>query len=232
VVAYEPLAVPLADVDSLRAARDAEGAPLLPKRFLRHADEQSVVAVRAVQRVIAAIPGIDCSRHGVIAAPCQAGRIASSRTLSQYAAGGGVTVSTHVVPQASLHALAAAVSVGLGMHGPSLGVGGGPQALQEGLLTAAALVDTPGVDGWWLVASEVVGEPRIDSEGKALDASDATIEAIAVLIRSDAFTGNAPRWWLSVDQGDSDVSAGHVHAPGQRLCQRRRCPDGRPLRGS
>jgi hypothetical protein len=210
VVASEPLEVPLADVDSLRAGPDPDGAPPLPKRFLRHADEQSVVAVRAVQRAIAAIPGINCSRHGVIAAPCQAGRIASSRTLSQYAAGGGVTVSTHIVPQASLHALAAAVSVGLGMHGPSLGVGGGPQALQEGLLTAAALVDTPGVDGWWLVASELVGEPCIDAEGNALHASDATVEAVALLIDPACIAGQWPRWWLRIDHADSSASAGVV----------------------
>jgi hypothetical protein len=217
VVAYEPLEVPLADVDSLRAGPDPDGAPPLPKRFLRHADEQSVVAVRAVQRAIAAIPGINCSRHGVIAAPCQAGRIASSRTLSQYAAGGGVTVSTHIVPQASLHALAAAVSVGLGMHGPSLGVGGGPQALQEGLLTAAALVDTPGVDGWWLVASELVGEPRIDAEGKAVHASDATVEAVALLIDPACITGQLPQWWLRIDHAGCDASAGVVMAVAHRL---------------
>ena len=208
VVASEPLSVPLADVDGLRTTLDPEGCPPLPKRFLRHADEQSVVAVRAVQRAIAAIPGIDCSRHGVIAAPCQAGRIASSQTLSKYADGGGVTVSTHIVPQASLHSLAAAVSVGLGMHGPSLGVGGGPRALQEGLLTTAALVDTPGVDGWWLVASELVGEPQLNADGQAGDATSARVEAVALLVSPASAAAPSPQWWLPVDE-----SLATPHAP-------------------
>lgn len=217
VVACEPLSVPLADVDGLRTASDHEGSPPLPKRFLRHADEQSVVAVRAVQRAIAAIPGVDCSQHGVIAAPCQAGRIASSQTLSKYATGGGVTVSTHIVPQASLHSLAAAVSVGLGMHGPSLGVGGGPQALHEGLLTAAALVDTPGVNGWWLVASELVGEPHLNADGQARDARSARVEAVALLVSPPSAAASSPRWWVPVDGSLATLQAASVVAAVHQL---------------
>lgn len=211
VVAYEPLSVLLADVDALRTAADPEGSPPLPKRFLRHADEQSVVAVRAVQRALAALPAADCSRHGVIAAPCQAGRIASSRTLSQYAAGGGVTVSTHIVPQASLHALAAAVSVGLGMHGPSLGVGGGPRALHEGLLTATALADTPGVEGWWFVASELVGEPQLDAEGQAANPGAARVEAVALLLAPSAAAAT-PQWWIPLEHAVGPGSAASIVA--------------------
>lgn len=208
MVAFKAIEVPLAAVADLRAAADPEGSPPLPKRFLRHADEQSVVAVRAVQEAIADLDGTDCRSHGVIAAPCQAGRIGSSRTLSQYAEGGGVTVSTHIVPQASLHALAAAVSVGLGMHGPSLGVGGGATALAEGLLTLTALADAPGVEGWWLVATQLVGEPLLDANGTPEEAtSTSSVEAVALLMASAAAT---PQWWLdpaSLEASDDRLAA-------------------------
>lgn len=197
-MAFKVIEVPLAAVAELRAGPDPEGSPPLPKRFLRHTDEQSVVAVRAVQECMAAIADIDCRTHGVIAAPCQTGRIASSRTLSQYAEGGGVTVSPQIVPQASLHAMAASVSVGLGMHGPSLGVGGGVTAFSEALLTLAALADTPGVDGWWLVTTQFLGEPHLDADGlPQASASETSVEAVALLVAPHASaTTCPPQWWL------------------------------------
>jgi hypothetical protein len=208
VAAYTALVVPLADIEMLKAD-DPEGGPPLPRRFLRHADEQSVVAVRAVQQAIATLPDADRSTHGVLAAPCQAGRIVSSRTLTQYAEGGGVTVSTHVVPQASLHSVAATISVGLGMHGPSLGVAGGPDAVREGLLVADALRDTPGVDGWWVVFTELAAEPALDTTGQtglAADGSeDAFVHAVALLVLParavpvHSSTQLTPGWWLDAD---------------------------------
>jgi hypothetical protein len=89
---------------------------VLPPRFLRHCDEQTVVGVRAVLEAIAAMPEPTASfaRYGVIGAPLQAGRIAAAQTLSQVAKAGGIAVSPHIVPQCSLHALASAVSVALG----------------------------------------------------------------------------------------------------------------------
>lgn len=197
VVAFKAIEVSLAAVEELRAAPDPEGSPPLPKRFLRHADEHSLLAVRAVQETIAEVARIDCRSHGVIAAPCQAGRIGSSRTLSQYAEGGGATVSPHIVPQASLHAMAAAVSVGLGMHGPSLGVGGGATALSEGLLTLAALVDAPDVDAWWLVATQFVGEPLLNAAGELQsDTHETSVEAVALLMTPTATAAMPPQWWL------------------------------------
>lgn len=197
VVAFNAIEVSLADVEDLRVAPDPAGSPLLPKRFLRHADEQSVLAVRAVQATIAGTVGLHCRSHGVIAAPCQAGRLGSSCTLSKYAEGGGATVTPHIVPQASLHAMAATVSVGLGMHGPSLGVGGSATALSEGLLTLAALGDAPDVEAWWLVATQFVDEPLLDAAGEPQgDANETQVEAVALLIAPTAAAATPPRWWL------------------------------------
>ncbi len=178
-----------ADAAAIRALRDApppEGAPALPSRFLRHADEHTVVGVRAVMEAMAARPS-DADRFerfAVVAAPCGAGRPASARTLVQLRAGGAVTVSPHVVPQCSLHAVAAAVSVGLGMHGPNVGVGGGPEALGEGILAALSLLDEPDVDGCWLVLTAWDTEPALDDAGDA--PSEALCRGVALALDRSA----------------------------------------------
>jgi hypothetical protein len=159
--------------DGVAALRDVAvpGAPALPARFLRHADEHTVVGVRAVQKASASLAarGVEWAgrpdRFAVVAAPCGAGRSTSARTLVALREGGPVTVSPHVVPQCSLHAVASAVSVGLGIHGPNIGVGGGPEALSEAFVTALSLLDEPGVEGCWLVLTAWDEEPALDERG-------------------------------------------------------------------
>ena len=88
-----------AGVAVLREA-SVPGAPSLPPRFLRHADEHTVVGIRAVQEAMAAVgrrqgsfPSGATNRFAVVAAPCGAGRPASARTLVNLREGGPVTVS-------------------------------------------------------------------------------------------------------------------------------------------
>lgn len=175
--------VPLTEIRALRDAPSPAGAPALPPRFLRHCDEHTVVGVRAVLEAIAAMPepAASFARYGVIGAPLQAGRISAAQTLSQVAKAGGIAVSPHIVPQCSLHALASAVSVGLGMHGPNIGASGGPEALSEGLVAAMSLVRSAGCDGLWLVFSEWDEEPILDDAGSPTN--DPLCRAVAVAIR-------------------------------------------------
>jgi hypothetical protein len=165
----------------LRSRAAPAGAPPIPNRFLRHADEHTVVGLHAVLAALAAgPPQPDLSRHAVVAAPCQSGRLAAARTLAQLPAGGAVTVSPHVVPQCSLHSVAGAVSVALGMHGPHLGVGGGPDALAEGLLAATTLLlhGDPECTAAWLVATDWDEEPALDPVGNPQ--GDPVCRALAV----------------------------------------------------
>jgi hypothetical protein len=175
----------LSQLAALRERPAPAAAPSLPPRFLRQCDEHTVVALHAVLEAIASSPQPPrCDRHAVVAAPCQSGRITAARTLVQFRAGGGVTVSPHVVPQCSLHSLAGAVSVALGMHGPHIGVGGGPDALAEGLWTALTFVQheaaAAGCDGAWVVFSEWDDEPAIDAAGAAQ--GDPLCRALALLL--------------------------------------------------
>ena len=181
----------LSDIAELRNQSAPAGGPSLPPRFLRHADEQTVVGVHAVLRALDGGPrGLERRRHAVVAAPCQSGRLAAARTLAQLPAGGAVTVSPHLVPQCSLHSVAGAVSVALGMHGPHLGVGGGPEALAEGLVAAATLVTgrgDPACTHAWLVATDWDAEPELGPDAEVR--SDAVCRALALLLEP---TGSSP----------------------------------------
>lgn len=174
----------LSEIAGLRDQGGPPGAPPLPARFLRHCDEHAVVGMHAVLAAIAVHPDPATSfeRHGVVAAPCQAGRIMAARTLAALKSGGAVTVSPHVVPQASLHSIAGAVSVALGMHGPHLGVSGGSHALAEGLVGALSLVGASGAapSGAWVVATEWDDEPALDASGAP--EGDPLCRALAVLV--------------------------------------------------
>lgn len=184
--------VPLAEIDDLRDAPVPPGAPALPPRFLRHCDEHTVVGVRAVLDAIAALPDPEQSfdRYGVVGAPRLAGRITGAQTLVQAATAGGIAVSPHVVPQCSLHALASAVSVALGMHGPNLGASGGPEALSEGLYTAVSLVNASGADGLWLVLTEWDEEPVLDAAGRPV--TNPLCRAVALALRPQSSADENP----------------------------------------
>ncbi len=156
-------------IDGLRDPCPKPGVPALPARFLRHCDEQTVVGMHAVLRALATHPREhSVAGHGVVAASCQAGRVAAARALVLYRDGGPVTVSPNIVPQASLHSIAGAVSVGLGMHGPHLGVSGGPDAVAEGILAAVSLLEGCGDDlpCVWAVFSEWATEPSLAVDGR------------------------------------------------------------------
>jgi len=159
----------LAEIPGLRDQRVTEGVPALPSRYLRHCDEQTVVGLRAVLAAIASHPEPrpTFTDYGVVGAPCQAGRIATAQSLAMLRTAGGVAVSPHVVPQCSLHSLAGAVSVALGMHGPNLGSSGGEHAVSEGLFTSLSLLAAnESLPGIWLVVSGWTQEPPLDASGK------------------------------------------------------------------
>jgi hypothetical protein len=193
IVVHARCTARLGEIATLRDRAGPPGSPPLPARFLRHADEQTVVGLHAVLAALAAAPEPrpDLARQGVVAAACLSGRVAAARTLRQFHAQGAVGVSPHVVPQCSLHSIAGAVSVALGMHGPHLGVGGGTDALAEGMLAALSLVRagaTRGdpLPGVWLVATAWNEEPRLDDD--ATPTNDPVCESLAMLVVPDPTT--------------------------------------------
>lgn len=204
----------LSEIAALRDRSGPPGSPALPARFLRHCDEQTVVGVHAVLAALAARPpepgGL--SRHAVVAASRRIGRLAAAKTLTGLAAGGGVSVSPHIVPQCSLHSVAGAVSVGLGMRGPHLGVGGGDDALAEGLFAAATIIHAAAAAGdppcVWLVATEWDAEPELDDT--AAPAGDPVCRGLALAIEPHAPDG-------SVQGGAGGAASPGLAAAGRRM---------------
>lgn len=195
VVCHALVEARASEIDGLRDAAAEPGAPPLPARFLRHSDEQTVVGMHAVLRAAAVYPGSrSFDRHGVVAASCQPGRTAAARTLVLYRDGGPRTVSPHVIPQASLHSLAGSVSVGLAMHGPHLGVCGGPDSLGEGILAAVALLAGAGDDlpGIWVIVSEWAVEPSVTPDGELEGDPVCRALAFALTAADGAFTATLP----------------------------------------
>jgi len=187
----------LAEIPGLRDCSVPEGVSALPPRFLRHCDEQTVVGMQAVLAAIAAHPEPRPSftSYGVVAAACQSGRIATAQSLAMLRTAGGVAVSPHIVPQCSLHSVAGAVSVALGMHGPNIGASGGQHAVSEGLFTCLSLLAADAaLPGIWLVVSSWTQEPSLDAAGKPdcsplQDGRSGPIcRALAVALTADADT--------------------------------------------
>ena len=153
-----------ATADQLPSLRQNPGVnprqPISPN-FLKHADEQTVVSVAAIFQAIErhGLADIDFTDWGVLAAPRYLGRITTSQAFQRFAAEGAWGISPHLIPHRTLHAISGTVSQALQIHGPNLGVGGGPKADTEVLRVAAAFLANPDLPGLWVVMSGWNPEP-------------------------------------------------------------------------
>lgn len=171
----------------------------LPPRFLRHSDEHTVVGISAVLHAMNRFEDQTRSFEswGALAAPRHPGRLMAAQTLCSVRTKGVSGVSTQVIPQCLLHGMSSAVSVGLGMHGPNFGIGGGPDALQEGLTIAVGFLHTRIVPGIWMIFTQWDQEPVLSAEdGSPL--SDSSICGLAMAIEP---AGTQPaRIRMSIDR--------------------------------
>ena len=145
-----------ADADKIAALRQSPEPPAtvtLAPNFLKHSDEQTIVGLAAVFQAIRThdLAGEDFTDWAVLAAPRFFGRAMLANTLRRFAVEGAWGVSPHVIPHRSQHSLSGTVSQALRIHGPNLGVGGGPFSAEEAALVTATFVATEDVPGLWLV---------------------------------------------------------------------------------
>jgi hypothetical protein len=171
-----------AEFAALRRSLPAWAVEGTPLHFFKHADEQTMLAVHAVDNAIQR-HGFDPRAHeafGVIAAPRFLGRMAAAAVIRRYLRDGAQGVTPHIISQHSLHSVSGAISVLLGCKGPNLGVGGGPGALDDALLTQLSLFSSANIPGVWLVGSTWDPEPIIDREGNCLNDPECFAFAMAV----------------------------------------------------
>ncbi|NLF70756.1 MAG: hypothetical protein GX575_17135 [Candidatus Anammoximicrobium sp.] len=167
VAAHGVIAAPLNVLPALREQPGDSVRRPIPPRFLRHSDEQTVVGLAAVLKAMHAGPLRETcfDNWGVVAAPRFPGRLGGAATFRKYGQGGPAAISPHIIPQNSLHSVSSAISISLAMHGPNFGIGGGPEALAEGLTVAMTLLDSSDLPGLWLVLTQWSPEPVPDGLG-------------------------------------------------------------------
>jgi hypothetical protein len=172
LLGFAAVCVPLSALPELRRQPGpVPGAPL-PAGCLKQADEQTVVGLTAVCQAIHdhGLP-TDFTDWGVLGAPRFLGRAALALALPRFLAEGAWGVSPHLIPHRSLHALSGTISLALKAQGPNFGVGGGPGAEAEVLLSALALLHGGRLPGVWVVMTRVEPDRPADEGGPPPHAS-------------------------------------------------------------
>ena len=188
-----------------------------PGHFLKHADEQTVVAVAALDRAVQSLQASPerYADWSIVAAPQCIGRIAGAASLDRFAKGGGPTVSPHLIPQHSLHSVSGALSILLCSNQPNFGVGGAVDSLPEGLLAALAM---PGGSprGVWFIATSWDPEPVLDDLGNCTN-SPCCYAAVLALTRHKASESRG-QLRLRLDSGQPEMHVQIWSADAAALC--------------
>ncbi|MDX1946623.1 MAG: beta-ketoacyl synthase N-terminal-like domain-containing protein [Pirellulaceae bacterium] len=183
IVASATASASLAAIGPMRKQPPRFAGVDLPGHFLKHADEQTVIALEALRRAVeqAGLDPREQTDWAIVAAPRFIARVAGAHILTRYGDGGAPTVPPHALAQNSLHSVAGAASIALGLHGPNVGLGGGPGAISDGLTAALTLLDGAACPGLWLLFSQWEPEPIPDGQGRATN--DPVCHAVALALR-------------------------------------------------
>jgi hypothetical protein len=190
-----------AQVEHLKALRQGPGVVRgepLPAAFLKHADEQTVAGLAAVLQAIGQhrLSSEDFTHWGVLAAPRFLARAMLAQALKRFALEGAWGVSPHLIPHRSLHSVSGTVSQALQIHGPNLGVGGGPTGAAKAMLAAAAMVADPHLPGLWVVLTGWNKEPGLEHSGRPSTNGHTAIptcSAVALALRAEPAGWTGPR---------------------------------------
>jgi len=189
VLAFGSVRAAAAELAGLRTRPGPAPAQPLPSGFLKHADDQTVVAIAAVFQAVAAggLASLRFTEWGVLAAPRFFGRVTLAQALQRFAAEGAWGVTPHLIPHRSLHSISGTISQALRIHGPNFGVGGGPGGPLEVLRAAWAMLHGDKLPGVWVVMTGWDPEPIPDGSG--LLPGDAQCVGLAL-----ALTMGRPGW--------------------------------------
>jgi hypothetical protein len=210
----------LKTIAALRKSLPAWAPQGTPGHFLKHADEQTVLAVAALDHAIqsAGRSAGEYCQWAIVAAPRFIGRVNGCVTLGRYSAGGGPAVSPHLISQHSLHSISGALSILLSSRQPNFGVGGTGNSLVEGLLTALTF-SGPQNSGAWLVATGWDPEPQLDDAGNCCNAP--VCHAVALALRPAAEFSALGRLQFVAERGSAESSHAFCwNEDGAGLCRR------------
>lgn len=176
----------LSEIAALRKNPGAARAQPADFHFLKHADEQTVVAVAALLDAVKHFRNdVSFERWGVVAAPRWPGRIGTANALAKYQTDGARSVSALIIPNLCLHAMSGTLSLAFSMHGPNFGVGGGLANVADGLLAGLVVQLEHRLPGTWVVLAEWEVEPSVP----AAPDSSAMAVALALVCRGTQPSG-------------------------------------------
>jgi hypothetical protein len=166
------------------------GAQKMPISFLKHSEDQTILALKTVLRAIELHKLIrsqagawerEFADWGVIAAPNLFGRFSIAQTIQRYRLEGAWGVSPQLIPHQSLHAMSGTISQALKIYGPNFGISGGPNAGPEAFLIAGAMMVDRQVPGMWLVLTGYESEWIPALEGRPTTAPMCQAVALALI---------------------------------------------------
>jgi hypothetical protein len=206
VLAYGSMRAAPSEIPRLRQQPGPAPAVPLPITFLKHADDQTVVGMAAVLQAIAShgLGAMRFTEWGALAAPRFLGRVAMAATLQRFAVEGSWGVSPNLIPHRTLHSMSGTLSQALKIHGPNLGVGGGPGGLLEVLRITTAMLHGDRLPGLWVVLTGWDPEPIPD--GSCVPSAETHCLGVAL-----ALTAARPGWRgrrLRLVQGEAGHSSG------------------------
>jgi hypothetical protein len=207
VVAHARLRVPWSGVAELRRQPLPLPAGEPPASLLKHAEEQTVVALAALAHAIRnhGLEATDFSDWAVLAAPRYPGRAALVPALARFRVEGAWGMSPHVIPHRSLHSLSGTVSHVLKTHGPNFGVAGSPGSCAELFLNAGALLASGQAPAVWVFPTRIEPECELDANGNHL--APVHVEAAALALVACGRT-TSPGLTLTLTGADSDGGSG------------------------
>jgi hypothetical protein len=182
VTAWAAVSVPWPQIDPLRPQPGPVHVKPVGPKTLRFADEQTIAGMAALLHAIHNHGWHDRSfaDWGVLGIPRFLGRTVTASNITRSKTEPGFSISPHIIPNQCLHSLSGAVSVALGIHGPNFGVGGGPQAVAEGLTTGLSVLNENRLPGLWLIFTGFDPEPIPDTMGRPMNVPVAYAAALAI----------------------------------------------------
>lgn len=182
ITAWGHARFPLSDAASVRKSLTTADKNPIAIKHIKHSDDQTIAGMLALLTAAKRLPdGTSFNTWAVIGAPRFLGRREVALTANQYLKDPAWGVSPNIIPNHSLHSLSGTASVVLGAQGPNFGVGGGPDALREGLLAALSLNQQSIAPGLWLLLSQYDPDPIPDEMGVATN--QCTVWALALAIQ-------------------------------------------------
>lgn len=194
VLAYAQVQVTPDQVATLRKQPGPwQGEPPSPTS-LKYSDEQTLTGLAAVLHAMDrfGLHREDFAEWGILACPRFIGR-GMATAMEKFKTGGAPVIQPNVIPHRLLHALSGTLSQVLKMHGPNLGVGGGPIEDRELLQAAASFLISGQAPGFWLVFTGY--SPEYIPEGPGVPMSPWVCHGLAVALSASP---NQSSWQLRI----------------------------------